>query len=260
MQTLPPKMRFESLIVEPRGDVLVVRLHRPERKNSLNALAVKEINLALDAAEADAACRAIILEGESKIFCSGMDFEEAAAANGALAPENYMALLDRFSTTNRIVIAKVDGICSAGGVGLAAAADLVISTRQSQFSLPEALWGLLPCCVIPFLIRRVGFQKAYAMTLTTQPVSAEEAHRVHLVDEVADNPDDSIRKLMLRMGKIDPRSVRRLKDYFRAMWILDGAMEQRAVDEIKTIVTQPEVRERIERFVSRQQMPWMRHE
>ena len=60
-----------------------------------------------------------------------------------------MALLKRLTLTPKVVVACIDGKVIAGGVGIAAAADLVVATPRSEFSLSEALWGMLPCCVVP---------------------------------------------------------------------------------------------------------------
>src|SRR5204863_9100504 len=111
----------------------------------------------------------------------------------------FFGLLRRFTTVGRVIVSIVDGRVTGGGVGLVAASDLVYATERSSFGLPEALWGLLPCCVLPFLIRRVGYQPAYAMALSTQPVSAQEALRSHLVDAVADDPTALVRRLAARV-------------------------------------------------------------
>ena len=89
----------------------------------------------------------------------------------------YMDTLRRITLFSKVVISCVDGQVLAGGVGLVACSDLVIATSKAEFGLSEALWGLLPAMVLPYLIRKVGVQKAYFMTLTTIRISVEEAKR-----------------------------------------------------------------------------------
>jgi polyketide biosynthesis enoyl-CoA hydratase PksH len=254
-------MSYSTLIVQPGVHSVTLTIHRPEHQNSIDDTLLAELLHALDAAEADPECRLIVLAGENGVFCTGMDFaavahQAAAGSTEAMRSSRYMEVLRRFATIPRTVIAKVDGRVTAGGVGFVAASDLVVATERSQFSLSEALWGLLPCCVMPYLVRRIGFQPAYRLTLTTQAVSAREALPYHLVDEVSNDPDDIIRKWMLRVAKLEPETLRELKAYFRQMWIVDEAMERHAVAEISRLVAKPRVIENITNFVTRRQFPW----
>ncbi|NUR28322.1 MAG: enoyl-CoA hydratase, partial [Catenulispora sp.] len=123
------------------------------------------------------------LAGSGAGGADGVLDEDARRTGGA-----FFDLLTRFTQAPVIVAAAVDGRVAGGGVGLVAACDFVVATEASTFGLPEALWGLLPCCVLPFLIRRVGFQRAHAMALTTRPVAGAEAAAWGLVDETGPDP------------------------------------------------------------------------
>ena len=254
---------WQTIQLRGTGRQMTVTIARPERANSINATLLHELNAALTAAEQSPDCRLFVLEGAPGVFCTGMDFQEAAASTSASSAETvdiaaYMELLKRFTTTSRVVIAKLDGKVIAGGVGLAAAADIVIATERTMFSLSEALWGLLPCCVIPFLIRRVGFQKAYHMTLTTRTFTATEAQAMGLVDELTAQPDEALRKLSLRLNLLEDQTLLDLKSYFRKMWIITGEMEQTAVREIERLTLQPHVQRNIANFAASGTFPWER--
>jgi polyketide biosynthesis enoyl-CoA hydratase PksH len=217
------------------------------------------LHQALAEAEADPACRLVILAGRQKFFCTGMDFEEAVQSQALTETgegQGYMNLLKRFATSPKIIIAKVDGTVLAGGMGLVAASDLVVATPESRFGLPEALWGLLPACVMPFLIRRIGFQHAYRLTLTTQTITAEVAWRMGLVDTLSDNPDDDIRRYLLRLGRLDEQTILEAKAYFQKMWILTEAMEQTAVAELDRLIRTARVQRNIQNYVEHQKFPW----
>lgn len=265
-RSVPPvsdAMPYETILVETAPRAVTITLNRPERANSINAALLRDLNAALDEAERTPSCRLVILRGKPGLFCTGMDFVEAAGApdgaggdGGHMAVEDYMAVLKRFASSPKIVIAVIDGKTVAGGVGFAAASDLVIATPRADFSLSEALWGLLPCCVIPFLIRRVGFQKAYAMTLTTRTWSAAEAAAIHLVDEVTETPDEAVRRLLLRLGLLTDETVGELKRYFQKMWLLSPEMEQTAVREIARLAAKPAVRRGIADYVGSGRFPW----
>nr|WP_284698318.1 enoyl-CoA hydratase-related protein [Coxiella burnetii] len=127
-----------------------------------------------------------ILQGQIGVFCTGMDFTNLQPPKSRQSSDN--TLLHRFVTFSRIIISCVEGAVIAGGMGLVASSDLVVATSQSQFSLSEAIWGLLPVCVTPYLIRRVGFQAAYRLGFTTETIDAKEAYRLQLIDLLSDEP------------------------------------------------------------------------
>lgn len=254
-------MRFRTLGLEETPGCIRVTLSRGRSQNAINRDLLDELHLALDAAERSAACRVVVLAGDNGVFCTGMDFGELVGAREALAaPEKdgqvFFDLLKRLTTIPRVVVCSVDGRVAGGGVGLVAASDFAFATERSQFSLPEALWGLLPCCVLPFLIRRVGFQRAYTMALSTLPVAARQAERFALVDEVHDEPDVPLRRLQARVLKLEDRSIGQLKAYFRRMWFLSDEMEAAAVREFAALMSSPAVQNKIEDFVVRQKLPW----
>ena len=250
-------MGFETILVETTPRIVTIAINRPDHSNSINSGLLRDITAALDEAERTPSCRVVLLKGRPGLFCTGMDFTEVAADSaGQMAAADYMALLKRFSQSPKVLIAVIDGKVVAGGVGFASACDLVLATPRSEFSLSEALWGILPCCVIPFLIRRTGFQKAYAMTLTTRSWSATEAAANHLVDEVTENPDEAIRRLLLRLGLLTDETIGELKHYFQKMWLLSPEMEQTAVREIGRLVSKPGVRKGIGDYVATGRFPW----
>ncbi len=245
-----------AIRVEPVLGGVRLTIDRPERRNSLDTAALGELHRALDAAERDPACRLVLLTGRDGVFCTGMDL--AAAANGPSVDggQAFFDLLRRFTTTPLVVVSTVDGQVAGGGVGLAAASDLVYATGRSTFALPEALWGLLPCCVLPFLVRRVGFQKAYAMTLSTQPVGAVEAAGCALVDEVSEGLDEPVRRLAYRLDKLDVTAIGEAKRYFGRLWGISADIERTAVAELGRLMAAPAVRHRLAEYASTGRYPW----
>lgn len=253
-------MGYESIRLEAIGPQLVVTLARPQKNNSIDDVLLRELHLALDVAERTRECRVVVLQGQDGVFCTGLDFESVAKAR----PEEtatrrghaFFSLLRRFSQVPRVVVSAVDGPVAAGGVGLVAASDFVFATERATFSLPEALWGLLPCCVLPFLVRRVGFQRAYAMTLSTQPASAAQAWQAALVDELAVDLGAHVRKLALRVNRIDPSVIGTAKRYFERIVGVSSEVEHIALSEFDKLMSSQSVRDNIERFVTTRRFPW----
>lgn len=256
-------LTYKTLKVSQEGPCCTIQFNRPEFQNAINSTLISDIHCALDAAEEDPCCRAIILSGADGIFCTGMDLDEIVRDSGRANnwsdrefTQQYSRLLNRFSTTSKYIIAKVDGQVVAGGVGFVAASDLVIATPRSRFSLSEALWGLLPSMVVPYLIRKTGFQVAYRMTLTTLPIDADEACRVKLVDNVSDESEKIIDGYLQRLVRIEERTVSEIKSYFRSIWVITDEMEKFSASETERLMSAPEVIGNISNYVKFKRFPW----
>ena len=252
-------MPYQTLHVRAEPDVLWITIDRPEQQNAINGTLLAELQAALDQAEKLLSCRLVVIQGRPGVFCTGMDFADATSSPENVAARGgaeFFGLLKRLTAIPRVVVSVVDGRAAGGGVGIAAASDLVYATPRSTFSLPEALWGLLPCCVLPFLIRRVGFQPASAMSLSTMPVTAEQAHQAHLADQLAEKPELLIRRLRQRVSKLDDGTIAAMKRYLRQLWFLSEEMEHAAVGEFTRLMSSPVVRERISGFATSQVFPW----
>ncbi len=252
----------EAVRIEVVGGMVRVELARPERRNTIDALLIDALHHALDLAESLPDCRVVVLENTGDTFCAGMDLIAAGQAStpdpaDAVADaERFSGLMRRFTTLPRIVVSRIDGQVAGGGVGIAAASDLVLATPRSSFSLPEALWGLLPCCIAPYLIRRVGFQKSYALALTTQPVTAAQAAGWQLVDEVAEHTEPVLRRLAFRASKIEAATITHLKRYFGQLVPIEPDHERLAARELASLMSSPTVRGHLEGFARDHRFPW----
>lgn len=255
---------YKTLKVQHKAEekVLELTFHRPEVNNAINSQLLSDINQALDFAESQDEIRTIVLRGDKKFFCTGMDFKEVSQQKEFRLEEEqnraaeYCQTLKRFAAIPKSIVSICEGKVTAGGVGIAAASDIVIAAPSAQFSLSEAIWGLLPANVLPYLIRRAGFQPSYLMTLTTKSISAEEAKNFHLVDFLSDDPDKEFRKLNQRLSVLHPSTLARMKSYFRKMWIINEEMEQLAINTLAELKMDPMVQQNIKNYIQYQKFPW----
>ncbi|MGV9388613.1 enoyl-CoA hydratase-related protein [Streptomyces olivaceus] len=259
--------------------VLRITLDRPERGNTVDAALIADLHAALDGAEESGTCRLVVLDAPGQVFCNGMDMGEAAGDRGpepvhdaraepvhatghpGLQEDSgsaFFGLLRRLTELPRLTLACVDGRVAGGGVGLAAACDLVHTTERGVFSLPEALWGLLPCSVLPFLARRTGLRTASTMTLTTLPLTAREALDRGLADELSADPGPLTRRLLSRLTKTDARMIGEAKRYLSALRPVTAEDERRAVTGFARLAAVPGVREDMARFAAEGRYPWER--
>lgn len=257
-------MPYETLCIEEKPHTISLTINRPLSNNSINLTLLKEINEVLDQAENDEKCSLVVLEGKNGLFCTGMDFQELhpwlQQSDSLPKIEEwttlYMQTLRRFATSSKVIACKLDGKVIAGGTGFVAASDYVVATERTQFKLTEALWGLMPAMVAPYLVRRIGHQKAFEMTLTARTVSAEEALEWQLVDQINADPDKAIAELSRRVQRLKDTTVKHLKHYFRGLWLIDDAMEMRAIEETTQLLHTDKVKENILNFVVNKKVPW----
>jgi polyketide biosynthesis enoyl-CoA hydratase PksH len=250
---------FETLIIRHEAHLSRMILNRSEARNAINGLMLREIARALDGLEAEPG-RLIVIQGNGDWFCTGMDLSELAGNEKEAGLESifrmYQNTLQRLTIYRKVVVSLVEGPVLAGGVGLAAASDLVVATRRASFALPEAVWGLLPAMVLPYLIRRTGFQRAYAMTLTTQTVSAAQARDMDLVDYLCEQPEETLNQLAARVDRVDTDTILSLKLLAKTLANLTPATEERTLAESIRLAMDPKARCRIRDFVQSGRLPW----
>lgn len=176
----------------------------------LNSQTVCDFRSTLDAALADGDSYAVVLLGEERFFCRGLDLAASAGESGfQIALESFAACLEIIRTGHKPVIALVQGEAVAGGVGLAAACDGVLATKEATFTLTELLFGLTPAVILPYLAQRVSGQKLRWMGLMAQTITAEQALEAGLVDSVcASEKAPSILQLWIRkLSRVQPGTV-----------------------------------------------------
>ncbi|GFN31032.1 enoyl-CoA hydratase/isomerase [Paenibacillus xylaniclasticus] len=209
-------MSYETIQVRFQEPICYIRFNRPEANNTINNTLIEECLHVL------ALCKEkvtiVVLEGMPEVFCFGADFQELydTVASGQVqteGPEPLYELWMKLATGPYITISHVRGKANAGGVGFVAASDIVIADQTAHFSLSELLFGLFPACVLPFLVRRIGFQKAHYLTLMTQPVSVEQAHSWGLVDAYDAQSEMLLRKHLLRLRRLSKTAIGRYKRF-----------------------------------------------
>lgn len=158
--------------------------------------------------------RALVIESAGPGFCAGMDLAGALAldADGARATLGaYAACLERLRGGPMATIAVVEGPASGGGVGLAAACDLVIAGPAATFALPELRFGLLPAVILPALRARLGLQPIRRLALFGEAVSVAQAAAWGLVDVVTEGPEAALREALRAVLRARPAAVAALK-------------------------------------------------
>jgi enoyl-CoA hydratase/carnithine racemase len=179
----------EPIRFELHGNVATIALDSPSTGNALDRAMLFALERSIVAALADQSCRVIVLSSTGAEFCVGADLEalEAGQRLERADLELFARTLKAIALSRCPVIACVDGEAAGGGVGLACAADMVIATQRARFILPEVIFGLIPAIVAPVLARRISVGRLRHLALGATAVSAIEAERIGLVDEIAED-------------------------------------------------------------------------
>lgn len=178
------------LLVRREGGVAWLTMNRPEKRNALNAELIDALKAALREADADPETRVVALEGAGKDFCSGADLSalRTIAEGGVMENlEDVDALAELFLLPRRMrkpVVALVRGRALAGGCGLATACDLVLAAEGAQLGYPEVRIGFVPAMVMAILRRNVSEKRAFELIARGKPITAAEAERIGLVNQV----------------------------------------------------------------------------
>jgi enoyl-CoA hydratase len=180
-------MTFETLLVETRGRVGLIRLNRPQVLNALSNRLMEELEAALDAFEADDAIGAIVLTGNERAFAAGADIKEMKDKSfmEAYLGDFITKTWERTAQCRKPVVAAVAGFALGGGCELAMMCDFIIAAENAVFGQPEITIGIIPGAGgTQRLARFVGKSKAMEMVLTGRRMDAAEAERCGLVSRI----------------------------------------------------------------------------
>ena len=183
-------MQWQSIDITMHERVATVTLDRPDVRNAFNDATIAELALAFDELGRDEDVRAIILAANGPAFCAGGDLNWMKAMAGYSDSENYddaLKLADMLRTIYlcpKPVVAKIQGDCYAGGMGLVAACDIAVAVDAANFCLSEVKLGLIPATISPYVIKAMGANAARRYFLTAERFTAAEAHRIGFVHEL----------------------------------------------------------------------------
>ena len=184
-------MNFHTLTVHESDGIALLTLNRPEKRNAISYELIDEMQQALDLVR-NSPSLVLILTGQGKAFCSGMDLEDLKSLIGRTEEQNLedsrtMAKLFRsIYDFPKPTIAAVNGPAIAGGTGLATICDFTLATPESKFGYTEVRIGFVPAIVSTFLVRQIGDKYARDLLLTGRIFAAEEGLRLGLVNEIID--------------------------------------------------------------------------
>jgi len=225
-------MSNNSIELKIENNTAFVSLNRPEVFNSFNREMALNLQSKLDACEENEKVRVIVLSGNGKAFCAGQDLKEVTNPEGnpgfrKILEEHYNPIVDRIRSIKKPIIAAVNGVAAGAGANIALACDIVIASEAASFIQAFSKIGLIPDSGGTFFLPRlIGFQKASALTMLGDKVTAIEAERIGMIYKYfsVETFREEIEQLAHRMAKMPTK----------AFALTKKALNESLINDLKT--------------------------
>ncbi len=257
---------FKTIEVDIRENVATIWLNRPEVRNAFSGLMIQELDAAFDSLSYNETVKVIVLRGRGKVFCAGADLNWMKCLNDAsfdinLEEGKQMArCFQKLAEIPKPVIAVAHGAALGGGLGLIAAADLAICSKEAVFSFSEVKLGLVPAVISPYVISKIGAAKAKELMLTARKFTGEEAMAMNLVNWSVDEDDinKTLEDLTNQLIENSPMALKRTKDIINR--ITENVHYPKMIDFTADIITQArkseDGQEGMQAFIEKRKPVW----
>ncbi|TFW24524.1 enoyl-CoA hydratase/isomerase family protein [Duganella callida] len=260
-------MTYTTLTIARENHVATVTLNRPDVRNAFNETTIAEITRVFRELGEDADLRAIVLAANGPAFCAGADLNWMKKMAGYTHAENHADALQLAEMLRTIylcpkpVVAKVQGDCYAGGMGLVAACDIIVAVEQANFCLSEVKLGLIPATISPYVIKAMGENASRRYFLTAERFGAAEALRIGFAHEVvaADALDARVADIVKALVNNSPHAVQQAKVLVREVsgQAVDDALLADTAERIAQIRASEQGREGVASFLEKRKPAWL---
>ncbi len=260
-------MDYQTLEIVRDGHVATVWLNRPDVRNAFNEQSIAELTHAFRTLERERAVRAIVLGARGTAFCAGADLNWMKKMAGYSEEENradaqaLAHMLHVIYACGKPTVARVQGDCYAGGMGLVAACDIAVAADGVEFCLSEVKLGLIPATIAPYVMRAMGERAAHRYFLTAERFPASDALRIGFVHELVpgDELDAAVARLTHHLAAGSPHAHDECKRLLRDIGgeTIDAALIADTARRIGEIRVSPQGREGIQSFLEKRKPSWL---
>ncbi len=259
-------MNYDTITLEKDDRIARVTFCRPEIHNAFNSTMISEMTDVFGEIEKDNDIRVVVLTGEGKSFCAGADlnwmrgvikqtFDQNLAESNALA-----GLFNKIYRCRRPVIGRINGAAIGGGTGFVAVCDMAIAARSAKFSFSEVKIGVVPACIGPYVVKKMGEGRARELFITGERMNAERAHEVGLVNKVVDDDqlDDAVDALVKTLLSSGPEAVAMAKKLVREVPEMTAAQfKPYTAEMIAKLRVSDEGQEGMDAFLNKRKPKWV---
>ncbi len=247
------------VLVERRDSVLLITLNRPEARNAVNLPLAEGIASALEELDGESSLSVGVLTGVGKGFCAGMDLKAFVTGERPWVGDRGFAGIVRRASAKPL-IAAVEGFAVAGGLEVALACDLIVAARGAKLGIPEVKRSLVAAGgALLHLPRRIPYQLAMELALTGDPIAAERAHELGLVNRLAE-PGSAVEVALALAGEIAvnaPLALAASKRILQEQWDWSSAEMWEAQSAISDpVFTSEDAREGATAFAEKRPPEW----
>lgn len=261
-------MDYQTLLLSIENRVATVTLNCPDVRNAFNETTVAEIGDVFRTLGRNQEVRTIVLAANGPAFCAGADLNWMKKMAGYTYEENrsdaaqLAIMLQTIYTCPKPTVAKVQGDCYAGGMGLVAACDIAVSCETANFCLSEVKLGLIPATISPYVIKAMGENAARRYFLTAERFSAQEAHRIGFVHAVvpAEGLDAACAGIVTALVSNSPNAVKEAKRLVQdvAGRALSEELIADTAQRIADIRSSDEGKEGVRSFLEKRKPNWLK--
>ncbi|MFT5214982.1 MAG: 2-(1,2-epoxy-1,2-dihydrophenyl)acetyl-CoA isomerase [Glaciecola sp.] len=211
-----------SIELKIENKIAFITLNRPEVFNSFNREMALRLQSTLDLCETNNEVRAIVLSGNGKAFCAGQDLKEVTSPElnpgfKKILEEHYNPIILRIRNIKKPIIGAINGVAAGAGANIALSCDIVVAHEKVSFIQAFSLIGLVPDSAGTFFLPRlVGFQKALALAMLGDKISAEEAERMGMIYKVIplESFEEEVNKLALKLANMPTKALGMIKELY----------------------------------------------
>jgi len=208
-------MAYSTINYEIRENVAYIDFCRPDVHNAFNDTVIYEMTDLFDRLDKEKSLRAVVLTGQGKSFCAGADLNWMKRVITQSFDENLKesnALADLFAQIYNFrcpVIGRINGAAIGGGVGFVAVCDIAIAAENAVFSFSEVKIGLVPACIGPYVVKKIGEGKAREFFITGERMKGDKAFRIGLVNQCvkAEDLDKAVNDLLHMIKSSGPEAI-----------------------------------------------------
>lgn len=211
-----------SILLKIEKQIAFITLNRPEVFNSFNREMALSLQKILDDCDSNGEVRAIVLTGNGKAFCAGQDLKEVTSPElnpgfKKILEEHYNPIINRIRSIKKPIIGAINGVAAGAGANIALACDVVVAHEKVSFIQAFSLIGLIPDSAgTYFLPRLIGFQKAQALAMLGDKISAEEAEKMGMIYKVIpfENFENDVNQLASKLANMPTKALGMIKELF----------------------------------------------
>ena len=220
---MPKEKNFETISYSLKDKVATVTLDRPEVHNAFNEVMIAELTEIFKKISEDESVRVVVLAGNGKSFSAGADLNWMKKMINYSYEQNLedsLKLAELFYLMYSLpkpIIARVNGAAIGGGTGLVAVCDIAIAAEDAKFSLSEVKLGLVPACISPYVIRKVGEGRCREFFLTGERLTAQRALESGLVNHVVpfEGLDQAVQEKVDQLISSGPKALAMCKELLK---------------------------------------------